>query len=60
MVTTGESITRSDLHEALMHYATKEDLAQMETRLIKWMVGMMLGTAAVAGTIGTIIARFVV
>ena len=57
MVTTGQPITRSELREELMHYATKGDLAQMETRLIKWMIGMMLGAAAVAAAIGSIIAR---
>ena len=40
---TGESpITRTDLRAELGHYATKEDLASLETRLVKWIVGQML------------------
>ena len=46
---------REELQEVLQHYATKEDLAQLETRLIKWMVGITLsaafGSAAVASSI---------
>ena len=47
-MTQGESpITRSELREELQHYATKADIAevkadmaQMETRLVKWLVGI--------------------
>ena len=35
--------------EARDIFATKADLAEMETRLVKWMVGMMLGGMATAG-----------
>ena len=52
---TSQTITREDLHRELQHYATKEDLAHMETRLIKWMIGSMLsavfGSVALAASI---------
>ena len=38
MTTTEHPITRSELRQELEHYATKEDLAKLETRLIKWIV----------------------
>ena len=41
MATLEQPITRSELREELRHYASKADLAQMETRLTRWMVGMM-------------------
>ena len=37
--------------EARDIFATKADLAEMETRLVKWMVGMMLGGMATAATV---------
>lgn len=44
----GESVTRTDLQQfsnsITEHFATKADLAALETRLIKWMAGI-----AVAG-----------
>ena len=43
--------------EARDIFATKADLAQMETRLVKWMVGMMLGGMATAATLALIIER---
>ena len=50
--------------EARDTFATKADiakmealLAQMETRLVKWMVGMMLGGMATAATLALIIER---
>ena len=46
---------REELHRELQHYATKEDLAHVETRLIKWMIGSMLsavfGSVALAASI---------
>ena len=29
-------------------FATKEDLANLETRLIKWMVGLMVAASSIA------------
>ena len=39
MTTAEHPVTRTELREELRHYATKADLANLETRLIKWMVG---------------------
>ena len=61
-----EPITRSELREELRHYATKEDLsklevrlAQMETRLTRWMVGMMLGSIVAASSASLLIQRLI-
>ena len=58
--------TKEDVHRELRHYATKEDIAnlraemsQMETRLIKWMVGSVLAGAGIAATIALVIQRLV-
>lgn len=58
--------TKEDLRNELRHYATKEDvanlrtdIAQSETRLIKWMVGSVLAGAAIAAAITSVIQRFV-
>ena len=37
--------------------ATKEDLANLETRLIKWMVSLMVGAIVAATTLATAIER---
>ena len=37
--------------------ATKEDLANLETRLIKWMVGLMIGATVAATAFATLIER---
>lgn len=72
MVTSEQPITRSELREELQHHATKEvlrdelrhyatkvDMAQMETRLVKWMVGIMFGAAALSTSIALVIQRLV-
>ena len=63
MTTTDHPITRTELREeidrALQPYATKEDLANLETRLVKeygthlrWMIGLQLaGLAAIAAVL---------
>ncbi len=43
--------------EARDIFATKADLAQMETRLVKWMVGMMLGGMATAAAVTLAVQR---
>ena len=43
--------------EARDIFATKADLAQMETRLVKWMVGMMLGGMATAAAVALAVQR---
>ena len=40
----GHPITRDELREELQHYATKADVASLETRMVKWIAGfVMLG-----------------
>ncbi len=43
--------------EARDIFATKADLAEMETRLVKWMVGMMIGGMATAATLALVVQR---
>ena len=43
--------------EARDIFATKADLAEMETRLVKWMVGMMLGGMATSATVALVVER---
>ena len=57
MTSVEQPITRSELREELRHYATKEDLAAMETRMVKWMVGMMMEGMAVAAAIASVITN---
>ena len=35
--------------------ATKEDLASLESRLIKWMIGMVISSVAIATTLALFI-----
>ena len=60
-------ITRTELREELRHYATKADLAVLETRmiermaamesrLIRWMIGMMFGSILAAAAIASVVA----
>ena len=57
---TGESpITRTDLRAELGHYATKEDLASLETRLVKWIVGQMLAAIVAASSVAVFVQKFV-
>ena len=59
-------LTREDLREELAlfrdeihtHYATKADLSELETRLIKWMIGLMVGSVAVATSIAVSVQMF--
>ena len=51
--------TKADLRAELQHYATKADLSNLETRLIKWMVGVTLGGMATAATLAIALARLV-
>ena len=53
--------TKADINalreELRIYYATKADLAQMESRLTKWMVGLMVGSIAVASTLTLVVER---
>ncbi len=55
MTTVEQPITRSELREELRHYATKKDLAEMETKLVKWMVGVQIGGIAALAAVTTAI-----
>ncbi len=74
MAAVGERhITKTDLAELevrltrlLQHYATKEDLAelkatiyQMEGRLIKWMVGILVGSVFSASSVAILLQRLI-
>ena len=39
-------------------FATKADFAELETRLIKWMIGTMFGTATLVSGLVVLIDRF--
>ncbi len=41
-------VTLEGLRQELKHYATKADLSQMEARLVKWLAGIVLGSAGLA------------
>jgi len=49
-------LTRIDAMVATV--ATKADLHALETRLIRWMVGSVLASTMLAGTIVSVISRF--
>ena len=47
--------TRLDRFEGrLGHLATKADFAELETRLIKWMVGLLVGAIVAASSIAVL------
>ena len=58
-MTTVEYLTKDDFHREMGHYATKEDLAQLEARLVKWMVGLMVGSAVAATALAVLVERLV-
>ena len=43
-----EYLTKEDFRYEMQHYATKEDLAQLEARLVKWMVGSTVAATGFA------------
>ena len=60
-------VTKTDLREELRYYATKADLAELETRmvermaamesrLVRWMIGMMFGSILAAAAIASVVA----
>ena len=44
-------------HEIVTHYATKADLHAVETRLVKWMIGLMLSSMGAAVAIAVAVDR---
>ena len=57
MVASDSPLTKAELRAELKHYAAKADLAELETRLIKWMVGLMVGSIAIASSIALAVQR---
>ena len=65
MTTAEHPVTRSELRTELddlrrefrEHYATKEDLAKLETRLTKWIVGQMFAAIAAASAVAVVIQQ---
>jgi len=55
----GHPVTRAELREELrqLNLLTKADLAEFETRMVKWMVGMMMGGMAIAAAIASVITN---
>jgi hypothetical protein len=47
----------SRLEGAYEHLAIKADLADLKVDLIKWMIGLMLGTAALATSIALLVLK---
>ena len=61
-----QPVTRTELEDVLKHYATKEDVAELrvdiaklETRLIKWMVGTVILGMGVAAGVASVIQQFI-
>ena len=58
MTTIDDRVSR--IEGALPYLATKEDLAHLETRLIKWLVGAVLGAVLAAAGVSTALATVIV
>ena len=55
MATLEERVSR--LEGGFEHLATKADLHALETRLTRWMIGLMLGSVCAAVAIGLAVDR---
>jgi hypothetical protein len=52
--------TKADIAAVKTDIATvKTDIAKLETRLIKWMIGLMVASIAVASTVALFIQRLI-
>ena len=49
--------TKGDLSDLKAEF--KSDIYQLESRLIKWMVGLMVGAIAVASSIALVVQRLI-
>lgn len=49
--------TKADLAD--LKYEIKSDLSQLESRLLRWMIGMVLTSIVVASSVATLIQGFV-
>jgi hypothetical protein len=67
MATVEQPITRSELREELgrilLHYATRADLhaglSELETRLTRWMIGLLIGSTVAASAIAMLIQTLI-
>ena len=57
--TAEQPLTRTELREELRHYATRADLANLETRLIRWMVGLMVSAVVAASAVAVVVQNIV-
>ena len=57
MAANAEYLTKDEFHREMRRYVTKTDLAQMETRLVKWMVGLIFAAAGIAATAALVAQR---
>ena len=63
METSEQPVTRSELRAELQNYATKSDLheemAGLESRLTRWMIGVLIGSTVAASAIATLIQTLI-
>ena len=61
MSTVEERVTalETEFRTELRHLATKSDLSQLEARLIKWMIAMMVGGMAAASSVAVALSRII-
>ena len=59
MGTMGHPVTRTELREELrqLNLLTKADLAEFETRMVKWITITMLGGMAVSAAIASVVTN---
>jgi len=50
---------KGELKGALPHLAAKSDVANSESRVIRWFIGTAIGIAGIVAGIGIAIARFI-
>ena len=58
-MTISRSEVREEIDSAMRHYATKAELSSMETRLVKWMVGLLLVAVGAGISIGLFLERII-
>ena len=56
---SGMETRMTTLEAKYEHLATKEDVANAQSSLLKWIGGMMLSTAALTVTVGLLIQRMI-
>ena len=59
MAANAEYLTKDEFRREMRRYVTKADLARMETRLVKWIIGAMLASAGIAATAALVVQRLV-